>query len=151
PRRACRYFAHETHPYLRHPLVDEAVVLHGPAPRVPWSVNSSALAFLATVVNNSEYLAETWASTPKWRRMQVDALKSRFPQWTFHGEPFLSWIWIDTHDASVADTACQVARSHGVPIRSGKPGYMMPTFIRIAVRSPDTFKFLFNAFDKNLD
>ncbi|OMJ24190.1 putative threonine-phosphate decarboxylase [Smittium culicis] len=119
--------------------------------QVPWSVNSMALAFLATVVANSEYLAETWACTPKWRKIQVDALKSRFPTWSFHGEPFLSWIWIDTHDISVADSACQVARSHGVPIRSGKPGYMMPSFIRIAVRNPDTFKVLFNAFDKNLD
>ena len=54
------------------------------------------------------------------------------------GREFLSWLWIDTGDETVADRAVAVAKEHGCPIRSGRPGYGMPTYVRVAVRDEET-------------
>lgn len=113
--------------------------------QVPWSVNSMALAFLSAVVQDTEYMNRTWDLTPKWRKNLVDLLNKRFPEWTIYGKSYLSWIWVDTHDETLADQAVELAKKNGVPIRSGRPGYNLPTFIRIAVRSAAPTDVLLNA------
>lgn len=113
--------------------------------QVPWSVNSMALAFVSAVVKDEEYLRKTWEVTPKWRASLVEQLAQRFPSWEVHGEPFLSWIWVDTKSAAVCEAAVAAAKAHGVPVRSGKPGYELPTFVRIAVRSPEQTAVLLHA------
>lgn len=50
-------------------------------------------------------------------------------------QEFLSWLWIDTHDEAIAREVVKRARAAGVPVRSGAPGYNLPTFFRAAVRS----------------
>ena len=89
------------------------------------------------------------------------------------GEDWLSWLWIDTKDAAVAAEAVKrakaagaasrrllawlglgTARAHmsksappaaGTPIRNGAMGYNLPTFIRVAVRSPEKQNILLRA------
>jgi histidinol-phosphate/aromatic aminotransferase/cobyric acid decarboxylase-like protein len=102
--------------------------------QVPWSLNSCALAFISAVVKDDRYMQETWRVTPQWRANLVAALASHFPSWTVYGKPYLSWVWIDTHSVDVAAEATRLAKAHGCPIRSGAPGYNLPTFIRVAVR-----------------
>merc|ERR1712118_438494 len=51
------------------------------------------------------------------------------------GEPWLSWLWIDTKSAEVAVNAVKVCKAAGVPIRNGAMGYNLPTFIRLKVAS----------------
>ncbi|KAJ2893133.1 hypothetical protein IWW38_002965 [Coemansia aciculifera] len=116
--------------------------------QVPWSVNTVALAFLNAVVDDTAYLRDTWELTPLWRKETVDRLQSLFPDWVFHGRDFLSWIWIDTRDESVAQRAVELARAAGVPVRSGGPGYNLPTFIRVAVRHPAKVDVLVEALQK---
>lgn len=118
--------------------------------QVPWSVNTVGLAFLSKVVGDQEYLDKTWEWTTKWRAEMVEALSQKFPHWQFHGREFLSWIWIDTGSEGQANRAVQLARSAGVPIRSGKPGYNCPTFIRLAVRNPEKFNVLITEAWKDL-
>ncbi|KAE8958411.1 hypothetical protein PR003_g34747 [Phytophthora rubi] len=38
--------------------------------------------------------------------------------------------------APITAQVCNLAKKHGVPVRSAKPGYNLPAFLRIAVRSP---------------
>ncbi|KAJ1991531.1 hypothetical protein H4R33_001325 [Dimargaris cristalligena] len=113
--------------------------------QVPWSVNCVALAFLHAVVKDEAYLHDTWTLTPRWRHHTVAALQEYFPNWLTSGEPFLSWVWIDTGDMIVAERAIQLAKQAGVPVRSGLPGYQQPSHLRIAVRSPEKFQILLNA------
>ncbi|CAH0481612.1 unnamed protein product [Peronospora belbahrii] len=113
--------------------------------QVPWSVNSMALAFVSAVVKDDAYLQKTWDVTPKWRLHAIEQLTKRFPNWEFFGKPFLSWIWLNTKSADISEKACKLAKEHGVPVRSGKPGYNLPTFVRIAVRSPDQTAVLLKA------
>ena len=115
--------------------------------QVPWSVNSSALAFLSEVVKDEEYMQQTWDITHVWRKHTEDQLLERFPTWTAHGKPFLSWLWLDTGDEAVADRATALAKEAGVPVRSGKPGYEEPTKVRIAVRHPDHLNLLLDAWE----
>ncbi|RAW35038.1 hypothetical protein PC110_g8651 [Phytophthora cactorum] len=115
--------------------------------QVPWSVNSMALAFVSAVVKDDAYLQETWDVTPKWRANAVEQLSKRFPAWDFSGKPFLSWIWLDTKSVATCEVACKLAKEHGVPVRSGKPGYNLPTFVRIAVRSPEQTAVLLKAWE----
>ena len=115
--------------------------------QVPWSVNSSALAFLSEVVNDTEYMDKTWEITHVWRKHTEDQLLERFPTWEAHGKPFLSWLWLDTKDEAVADQATALAKAAGVPVRSGKPGYEEPTMVRIAVRHPDHLGLLLDAWE----
>jgi len=113
--------------------------------QVPWSVNSSALAFLSEVVKDEEYLERTWALTPGWRKHIVKELADRFPSWTVRGESFLSWLWVDTGEASIAERATTLAKDAGVPIRWGQPGYKQASVVRIAVRHPEHVKLLMDA------
>ncbi|PVU86621.1 hypothetical protein BB561_006640 [Smittium simulii] len=116
--------------------------------QIPWSVNVIALKFLEHVVEDEEYLEKTWQVTPVWRKYSTDKLKEFYPQWKCYGEDFLSWIWVDTKNEKIADSAVELAKEAGVPIRSGRPGYNLPTFIRIAVREPEKFDILLNSFSK---
>ncbi|KAJ1853883.1 hypothetical protein LPJ73_002563 [Coemansia sp. RSA 2703] len=104
--------------------------------QVPWSVNTVALAFLDAVVRDTEYLDNTWTMTPVWRKLTVDKITEMFPSWVFYGREFLSWIWVDTGSEEVAEKAVELAKKAGVPVRSGRPGYNLPTFVRLAVREP---------------
>ncbi|TDH70229.1 hypothetical protein CCR75_002893 [Bremia lactucae] len=113
--------------------------------QVPWSVNSMALAFVSAVVKDEAYLQETWNLTSKWRAHTVEHLTRQFPSWEFFGKPFLSWIWVDTKSEAICEEACKLAKEHGVPVRSGKPGYHLATFLRIAVRSPELTDVLLQA------
>ncbi|KAJ2718684.1 hypothetical protein GGI07_005638 [Coemansia sp. Benny D115] len=113
--------------------------------QVPWSVNTVALAFLNAVVTDEEYLNSTWQMTPLWRKQSVDRIAAMFPDWRFHGREFLSWIWVDTGSETVAAKAVSLAKAAGVPVRSGKPGYNLPTFIRLAVREPAKLDVLLSA------
>lgn len=115
--------------------------------QVPWSVNTSALAFLSEVVKDDEYMNKTWEVTAGWRQHTVDELLARFPTWTVTGESFLSWLWLDTASGEVAEQATDLAKAAGVPVRSGKPGYEEPTKVRIAVRDPKHLKLLLDAWE----
>ncbi|KAJ2557441.1 hypothetical protein EV175_001346 [Coemansia sp. RSA 1933] len=113
--------------------------------QVPWSVNTVALAFLDAVVTDEVYLRKTWQMIPVWRQQTINRLAELFPNWKFHGRPFLSWIWIDTGSEETVQRAIDSARAAGVPIRNGRPGYSLPTFIRIAVREPSKVDVLIEA------
>ncbi|KAJ1968957.1 hypothetical protein H4R34_006212 [Dimargaris verticillata] len=115
------------------------------AAQVPWSVNCAALAFLSQVVKDDQYMADTWALTPTWRKHIIATLSQQLPQWLCYGEPFLSWVWIDTGSEDVAQKAVALARGAGVPVRNGLPGYSRPTFVRVAVREPSKFAVLLDA------
>ncbi|TFJ82504.1 hypothetical protein NSK_006183 [Nannochloropsis salina CCMP1776] len=106
------------------------------AKQVPWSVNCVALAFLSSVVHDEAYLASTWELTPQWNKALRTELNIHFPSWTVHGEVYLSWVWVDTHDVETTTEAVRLASAAGTPVRSAGPGYNMPTFFRIAVRDP---------------
>nr|CCA22387.1 conserved hypothetical protein [Albugo laibachii Nc14] len=112
--------------------------------QVPWSVNSMALAFLSAVVKDEEYMKRTWDVTSEWRAYAVECIEKRFT-WKCLGKPFLSWIWIDTMSEPMAEDAVRLAKESGVPVRSGSPGYNLPTYIRIAVRSPEKTNILLQA------
>jgi histidinol-phosphate/aromatic aminotransferase/cobyric acid decarboxylase-like protein len=114
--------------------------------QVPWSVNTAALAFLAEVVHDEEYLLRTWELTPQWRAAMCDFFAREFPSWKLYGEPWTSWIWMDVQDAAVAKELNVLCNQAGVPIRLGADGYNSPTFIRLGVRSPDYQSELFNTF-----
>lgn len=105
--------------------------------QVPWSVNSMALAFTSAVVKDEEYMKKTWELTSVWRKDACDRLNATFPDWKLHGENWLSWIWIDTGSPEVADAVVEGCRNAGMPLRHGKYGYLQPTFIRIAARTPE--------------
>jgi histidinol-phosphate/aromatic aminotransferase/cobyric acid decarboxylase-like protein len=119
--------------------------------QVPWSVNSPALAFLDEVVRDKEYLEETWRVTPIYRAQLIERLEALGGGrgWEYFGKSYLSWVWADMKDVAVAEKAVELAKAAGVPVRSGKPGYERPTFVRIAVREPKQTDILLNAW-KNL-
>ncbi|CAG8511533.1 382_t:CDS:2 [Paraglomus occultum] len=112
--------------------------------QVPWSVNTAALAFLDAAVTDTDYMNKTWELTPIWRKEilsrltaisdEIVKVKGEQARWSFYGREFLSWIWIDVKDADFAEQAVETARNAGVPVRSGKPGYKRPTYVRVAVR-----------------
>jgi histidinol-phosphate/aromatic aminotransferase/cobyric acid decarboxylase-like protein len=113
--------------------------------QVPWSLNVCALAFLSAATKDDMFLDQTWELTPRWHRMTADKLRKMFPTWQFHCADYLSWLWIDTQDAKVAERAMSLAKAAGVPLRWGGLGYNKPTFIRIAVRSPKKQSILWKA------
>ncbi|KAF9138550.1 hypothetical protein BGX30_009032 [Mortierella sp. GBA39] len=115
--------------------------------QVPWSVNSPALAFLDEVVRDKEYLEETWRVTPIYRAQLIERLETLAGgrNWEYFGKSYLSWVWADLKDAEIAEKAIELAKAAGVPVRSGKPGYERPTFVRIAVREPKQTDVLLNA------
>ncbi|KAJ1828612.1 hypothetical protein LPJ70_007206 [Coemansia sp. RSA 2708] len=113
--------------------------------QVPWSVNIVALAFLNAVVADQPYLQKTWQMTKTWRQQTIERLSERFPHWQFFGNRFLSWVWVDTKSEEEAQRAVDLAHAAGVPVRSGRPGYSLPTFVRLAVREPAKFDVLLEA------
>ncbi|KAJ2077678.1 hypothetical protein H4R24_004981 [Coemansia sp. RSA 988] len=113
--------------------------------QVPWSVNVVALAFLNSVVADETYLQKTWQMTPVWRQQTISRLQEMFPDWVFYGREFISWIWIDTGSEATAQKAVDLAHAAGVPVRSGSPGYNLPSFVRLAVREPAKANVLLNA------
>lgn len=115
--------------------------------QVPWSVNLPALKFVEAVVNDTEYLNETWENTSRLRAHLIQQLSSlsQAKDWEYHGEKFLSWVWLDMKSEQVAEKAIELARGAGVPVRSGKPGYQCNTFVRVAVRKEDQVQVLVDA------
>lgn len=113
--------------------------------QVPWSVNTMALEFLSEVLKDEEYMKRTWEVTPIWRKQTVDALAARYPSWVVHGEPYLSWLWVDTGSEAMAEQCVRLAKEAGTPVRSGAPGYNRPTMVRIAVREPKHLQLLLAA------
>jgi histidinol-phosphate/aromatic aminotransferase/cobyric acid decarboxylase-like protein len=108
--------------------------------QVPWSVNSMAQVFLTSVTLDHEFMRQTWSLTTQWNMAARKAIMEFIQQvgfeWVLEGETFLSWLWIDTRDESIAKRAVESARARGTPIRWGKYGYNMSTHVRIAVRPP---------------
>lgn len=115
--------------------------------QVPWSVNGPALKFVETVVNDTEYLNETWENTTRLRAHLIEQLSSleQSKEWEYYGKKFLSWVWLDVKSEQVAEKAIDLARAAGVPVRSGKPGYQCNTFIRVAVRKEEQVQVLVDA------
>lgn len=102
--------------------------------QVPWSVNTIALQFLSEAVKDTDYLKRTWELTPIWNRDMRKEIMAQHPDWEVHGKDFLSWLWIDTHNEELTRDIVRRTRAAGVPVRSGAPGYNLPTFFRAAVR-----------------
>mmetsp|Transcript_21839 Transcript_21839/g.31693 ORF Transcript_21839/g.31693 Transcript_21839/m.31693 type:complete len:389 (-) Transcript_21839:299-1465(-) len=113
--------------------------------QVPWSVNWMALEFLKAVLKDEEYMKETWKTNNEWNAHTRETVSAAFPSWKVMGEPFLSWLWIDTGDEAVQQEAVALAKAGGVPVRSGTPGYNLPTYVRIAVRKPEHVSVLMQA------
>ena len=81
-------------------------------------------------------MEKTWELTPKWRKRTKNKLQKMFPHWKIHGEEFISWLWIDTGSEKETQKAVELCMKAGTPVRPGEPGYNLPTFFRVAVRSP---------------
>ena len=81
----------------------------------------------------------------------VRRISGIFPKWDFHGADFLSWLWIDVGSIELAENVVKISRDSGFPIRHGKHGYVMPTFIRVAVRNPLQISKWFVALESLLD
>ena len=113
--------------------------------QVPWSVNGPAMAFIEAVVKEDAYMEETWENTGRLRAYLIKQLTNLNGNWVYHGKPFLSWIWVDMISEETAEKAIDLARKAGVPVRSGKPGYSCPTFVRVAVRKEAEVDHLVNA------
>jgi len=113
--------------------------------QVPWSVNAFARAYLKAAIADRDYLDRTWRLTPKWREHMVTRLKKLHPEWTFHGQPYLSWVWIDTGSEETAESVYQASLDCGCPVRTAKQGYDRPTVVRMAVRRPYDFSVLYQA------
>lgn len=109
------------------------------AAQVPWTVNILALKYVDYCITDEQYFKDTWVKTKELRKYQLSKLNNIFPKWTCYGEDFLSWIWIDTHSDNIAELAYKLAKYNGTPIRHGKMGYNMSSYIRIAVRKKKYF------------
>mmetsp|Transcript_12632 Transcript_12632/g.16431 ORF Transcript_12632/g.16431 Transcript_12632/m.16431 type:complete len:392 (-) Transcript_12632:382-1557(-) len=115
--------------------------------QVPWSVNTMALEFLSEVVKDDAYMQETWDTNQKWNENLRRLLTEKFPDWELHGELYLSWVWVDCKDEEVQKQVVSLAKAAGVPVRSGTPGYNLPTFFRVAVRQPEPTEHLIKALE----
>ena len=102
--------------------------------QVPWSVNGPALAFLSAAIKDEAYLKSTWETTSKFRANLATKIQALFPDWKIKGKEWSSWLWIDCGCPIVAKQSVDSCKEAGVPIRWGKYGYEMPTYIRIGVR-----------------
>lgn len=115
----------------------------------PWSNNIVARDYIQHAWKSKDYLVETWDKNPKWRVDIIRLLSEVYPDWSFFGEPFLSYIWIDTHNDIVADRIVKLSKEGGFPIRHGKNSYNKPTCIRIGVRDPELLKDWFKIIQNN--
>merc|ERR1711934_145147 len=93
-------------------------------------------------------MQDTWDITHTWRAQIAERILEKFPDFEIKGEPFLSWLWIDTHSSELADILVDVSKKAGCPIRSGSPGYHLPTMVRVAVREPAHVDILLNAWEE---
>jgi cytidyltransferase-like protein len=114
----------------------------------PWSVNIVARDYIRHAWNSPEYLQDTWTLNPKWRSEIIHQLSQIYPDWSFYGKSFLSYIWIDTHNDVVADRIVKISKDCGFPIRHGKHSYNRPTCIRLGVRDPVLLKEWFQTIKK---
>lgn len=117
---------------------------------IPWNVNVLALDYMSVCIKSKDYLQQTWSITNALRANQKQKLNQLFPEWEIKGQPFLSWMWIDTKSEQVAEKAVDVAKAWGCPIRWGKKGYNRPTHIRLAVRKAEFFQVILSAFKQEL-
>jgi len=115
------------------------------AQQVPWSVNIMARTYLKAAFQDKTYLERTWQLTTLWREHMIDKLKRLHPTWKYLGQPWTSWVWIDTGDEAVAKAVYQAALDCSCPVRHAAAGYDLPTYIRIAVRRPYDFAVLYQA------
>ena len=108
----------------------------------PWSLNAIAREYLLHCYRTPKYLESTWLSIRRWRAAMVSTLSqiSEHLGWTFEGAEFVSWIWINTHDANLAHRITQASQSNGYPIRHGIHGYGKESHIRVAVTCPSELK-----------
>jgi len=113
--------------------------------QVPWSLNVFALRFLSACIKDTCFMEQTWEACPRLRARTVAQLADMFPDWQVFGEPWLSWLWIDTKDAAIAARAVEVAKKAGVPIRNGAMGFNLPTYIRLKVTHEESQAVLFDA------
>lgn len=107
--------------------------------QVPWSVTAFARAYLKAAIEDRSYLERTWEETAAWRQHMVSRLQRLHPTWQFLGQPWLSWIWIDTNSPQTALDVYRTALSCGCPIRHAANGYDKPSVVRLAVRRPYDF------------
>lgn len=112
---------------------------------VPWSVNVMARTYLKTALQDKTYMERTWRLTALWREHMIEKLKRLHPTWQFLGEPFTSWVWIETGDEAVAKAVYEASLECGCPVRHAAAGYDMPSILRIAVRRPYDFAVLYQA------
>jgi histidinol-phosphate/aromatic aminotransferase/cobyric acid decarboxylase-like protein len=105
----------------------------------PWSLNAVGRDYLLHAMNpdHRDYLERTWKYTPMWRTQIAEKISVIYPYFIIHGVGFLSWLWIDTGDAVLAEMVVRESKRIGFPIRHGKQGYGKETYIRIAVRDPE--------------
>eukprot|EP00931_Biecheleriopsis_adriatica_P005985 TRINITY_DN107456_c0_g1_i1.p1 TRINITY_DN107456_c0_g1~~TRINITY_DN107456_c0_g1_i1.p1 ORF type:complete len:569 (+),score=102.62 TRINITY_DN107456_c0_g1_i1:37-1743(+) len=113
--------------------------------QVPWSVTTFARTYLKAALQDREYLERTWLATPKWREHMVSRLQRLHPSWKFLGQPWLSYVWIDTGSPEIAENVYRTALQCGCPIRNCALGYDKPSVVRIAVRRPYDFSVLYQA------
>jgi histidinol-phosphate/aromatic aminotransferase/cobyric acid decarboxylase-like protein len=103
--------------------------------QVPWSVNILAFHYLNGCLDDRTYLRDTLINTPILRESMRKKLLELFPFITIHGEPFLSWLWIDFKSNQLVNKIHKKLFDNGILIRKGEIGYKQDTFIRIAVRN----------------
>lgn len=113
--------------------------------QVPWSVSVFARKYLQVAIKDADYMERTWSTTPRWREHMVTLLRRVYPEWQFHGQDWLSWVWVDTGDAEVARSVYEAALDCGCPVRHAAAGYGLPTYLRFAVRRPSDFAALHQA------
>lgn len=113
--------------------------------QVPWTVNAFARTYLKAALQDAKYLERTWHTTPRWREHMVSRFRRLHPEWTFGGEPWMPFIWVDVKDPQVAEQIYQATFDSGCPIRYAKHGYNLPTHLRFAVRRPYDFSVLHQA------
>jgi histidinol-phosphate/aromatic aminotransferase/cobyric acid decarboxylase-like protein len=123
------------------PTVEKSELLQ--SLQVPWSVTVFARTYLKAALQDTEYLERTWRTTPHWRANMVTRLQRLYPSWQFLGEPWLSWVWIDTGDAAIAESVYKASLQCGCPVRHAASGYDRPTVVRLAVRRPHDFSVLY--------
>jgi len=114
--------------------------------QVPWTVNTLAKTYLKAALTDKLYMEQTWKYTLEWRRHIKTELERSFPHWKIFGQPWTSWLWIDTGSEIEATRAYEASLAAGVPIRHASAGYGLPTFIRVAVRRPSDFAVLHQTF-----
>ncbi|KAF4739702.1 hypothetical protein FOZ62_010551, partial [Perkinsus olseni] len=103
--------------------------------------------YLAGCCKADEYMEKTWKLTVEWRAFITEGLQHlNFPG--MYGEAWSSWIWIDTGSEDLAEVIVDECKAAGVPIRWGKFGYCMPTYIRLGVRKPSSAKVLINTISR---